>query len=256
MKLRVLGCSGGISQGLHTSSYMIDDDILLDAGTGVGDLTLEEMRKIKHVFITHSHMDHVLSVPLLVDTLFSDLQDRPLLVHARTETIKILKEHIFNWQLWPDFTELPDKASPVLKFIEMNPGDSITLGERRIEMVNVNHTVPASAYIVETPEKVFAYSGDTTTTDDFWKSLNNRSRVDFVIVETAFSEEEIELSKIARHYCPSLLAEDLQKLKHRTKIGISHLKPGEEKMIFQQCRDAVAGKHELCHLASDDDFQI
>ena len=256
MKFRVLGCSGGIGKGLRTSSYMLDNDILLDAGTGVGDLSLEEMRQIEHVFITHSHMDHVLSIPLLVDTLFTDIQHKPLRVYARAETIKALKEHVFNWQIWPDFTELPNKESPVLTLIEMNPGDEVVVGERRIEMVDVNHTVPASAYIVECENVVFAYSGDTTTNDNLWNRLNQCSRLDFMVVETAFSEEEIELAKLAKHYCPSLLAKDLKKLKHKTKIGLSHLKPGDENRIFQQCCDEINVDFELCHLASDDHFQI
>ncbi|VAW66503.1 CAMP phosphodiesterases class-II:Metallo-beta-lactamase superfamily [hydrothermal vent metagenome] len=256
MKLRVLGCSGGIGQGLHTSSYMIDSDILLDAGTGVGDLTLQEMHQIKHVFITHSHMDHVLSIPLLVDTLFADLQEQPLLVYARAETIETLKKHIFNWQLWPDFTELPSKEKGVLKFVEVNPGDVITLNERRIEMVDVNHTIPASAYIIESASTTFAYSGDTTTNDNLWHRLNQYAKLDFMIIETAFADEEIELAKLAKHYCPSLLAQDLEKLQHKTKIGIAHLKPGDEERIFQECKDALKGEFELCHLTSDDHFQI
>ncbi len=255
MKLRVLGCSGGIGQGLRTSSYLIDDDILLDAGTGVGDLSLEEMARIKHIFITHSHMDHVVSIPLIVDTLFSQLK-QPMQVYARRETIAALKSHMFNWQLWPDFTELPDKRTPVLKFIEMNPGDSLDIDGRHLEMVDVNHTVPASAYIVTQQASVFVYSGDTTTNDTLWQRLNELPRVDFMIIETAFSDSEIELARLARHYCPSLLADDLRKLKHSPRIGISHLKPGAENAIFQQCVDAVGPERPLCHLASDDHFQI
>ena len=256
MNLRVLGCSGGIGLGLHTSSYLIDDDILLDAGTGVGDLTLDEMRKLKHIFVTHSHMDHVLSIPLLVDTLFPDLQGKPLLVHARPETIETLKKHVFNWQLWPDFTELPNKESPVLQFVEMQPGEEITLDDRRVEMVDVNHSVPAAAYIVESAEKTFVYSGDTTTNDSLWKRLNQLANVDLMIVETAFGDEEIELANLSKHYCPSLLSKDLEKLKHQPKIGISHLKPGAEDSIFQQCVDAVDKRFQLCHLNSGDHFQI
>jgi len=256
MKLRVLGCSGGIGKGLHTSTYMIDNDILLDAGTGVGDLSLAQMRQIKHIFITHSHMDHVLSIPLLVDTLFTELQQQPLLVHARPETIKVLKQHVFNWQLWPDFTALPSKDVPALKLIEMIPGGQIELNGRCIEMVDVNHTVPASAYIVESAQKVFAYSGDTTTNDNLWNRLNQYKQLDFMVIETAFADEEIELAKLSKHYCPSLLAQDLKKLKHKTKIGISHLKPGDEARIFQECLDAVKNAQELLHLTSDDHFQI
>lgn len=256
MNLRILGCSGGIGKGLHTSSYLIDDDVLFDAGSGVGELTLSEMRKLKHVFITHSHMDHVLSIPLLVDTLFADLQGRPLLVHARTETIEALKQHVFNWQLWPDFTELPNRQSAVLKFIEMQPGEHLMLGERRIEMVEVNHTVPAAAYILQAENKTFVYSGDTTTNESLWNRLNQLSSIDFMIIETAFDNAEIELAKLAKHYCPGLLAADLKKLRHNALIGISHLKPGDESTIYQQCCEAVENRHTLCQLNSGDVFQI
>ena len=101
MQVRILGCSGGIGQQVITSSYLVDDDILLDAGTGVGDLPLDEMRKIKHIFITHSHMDHVVTIPLLIDTLFSDIK-QPVIVHALQDTIDALKTHVFNWTIWPD----------------------------------------------------------------------------------------------------------------------------------------------------------
>ena len=44
MKLRVLGCSGGIGgRHLRTTSLLVDNDILIDAGTGVGDVSLAEL---------------------------------------------------------------------------------------------------------------------------------------------------------------------------------------------------------------------
>jgi cAMP phosphodiesterase len=122
MKVRVLGCSGGISQNLATTSFLVDDDILIDAGSGVFALTLEEMRHIKHIFITHSHLDHIASIPLLVDTLFEDLVGRPIIVHALPETIEVIQEHIFNWKIWPDFTQLPHKSNAVIKFEAMSSG--------------------------------------------------------------------------------------------------------------------------------------
>ena len=255
MQLRILGCSGGIGQHLRTSSYLIDDDILLDAGTGVGDLSLDEMRKLKHIFITHSHMDHIVSIPLLIDTLFSDLKE-PLIVHARQETIDTFKKHIFNWNIWPDFTELPSKQTPVMEFRPMKPGDVVEVGDRKIEMVEVNHTVPAVAYVVKTNGSVMAYSGDTTTNDNLWQVLNAYAQLDFMIIECAFANHDLKLSKLAHHYCPSLLAADLKKLNHRPKLGISHLKPGEEKLIMDECKAAIDGKWDIHQLSSDDKFQI
>ncbi len=256
MKLRVLGCSGGIGQGLYTSSYLIDHDTLLDAGSGVGELTLKEMRQLTHIFITHSHMDHILSIPLLVDTLYSHLKKQPLTVYARTETIEALKAHIFNWQIWPDFSELPDKQSPVLKFIEMNPGDVVYVGEKQVEMIDVNHSVPAAAYMVTSNGKSLAYTGDTTTCDALWQRLNQLPELNLLLIEVAFPQEEIELAHLSKHYCPSLMAHDLKKLMHKPQIGVVHFKLGDEKCIFEQCCKAVNNQLKLCHLASGDIFQI
>ncbi|MCW9013266.1 MAG: 3',5'-cyclic-nucleotide phosphodiesterase [Gammaproteobacteria bacterium] len=255
MQLKVLGCSGGIGQGLRTSSYLIDEDILLDAGTGVGDLSLVDMRKLKHIFITHSHMDHVTSLPLLVDTLFSDLE-RPLIVHARPETLKSLQQHVFNWEIWPDFTELPTKESAVLSFQVMRPGETIDIDGRSIEMIDVNHTVPAAAYAVKTANSTFAYSGDTTTNDNLWHVLNGYDRLDFMVIESAFANHDIQLAQIARHYCPELLAKDLTKLTHQPRLGISHLKPGEEKRIMEECKIALDADWDIHQLSSGDSFTI
>ena len=255
MQLRILGCSGGIGQQLRTSSYLIDEDILLDAGTGVGDLSMDEMRKIKHIFITHSHMDHIVSIPLMVDTLFSSLK-QPLEIHARVETIAVLKQHIFNWSIWPDFSALPDKQSPALVFRPMQPGDVLDIDGRRIEMIEVSHTVPACGYAVTSAGRTLVYSGDTSTNDTLWTCLNKYARVDFMIVETAFSNHEMQLSKLAKHYCPDLLAADLKKFRHRPPLGISHLKPGEEQRIMEECQIAMGSEWSLHQLATGETFQI
>ena len=81
MKLRVLGCSGGIGARARPTSFPDDEDILLDAGTGVEDLSVEELERIDHVFLTHSHLDHVLALPLLVDSVGAR-RSRPIVVHA------------------------------------------------------------------------------------------------------------------------------------------------------------------------------
>ena len=107
MKLRVLGCSGGIGGDLRTTSLLLDDDVLIDAGTGVGDLTIEQLARIDHIFLTHSHLDHVTSIPFIVDTV-GWMRDLPLTVHATQATLEILRQHLFNWKLWSDFTQIPD----------------------------------------------------------------------------------------------------------------------------------------------------
>ncbi len=255
MKVRVLGCSGGINQNAATTSFLIDDDILIDAGTGVCNLPLQEMRRIKHIFVTHSHLDHIASIPLLVDTLFDDLIGNPITVHALPDTIKALRDHIFNWTIWPDFTELPNKPDAVLKLEPMAAGSFQEISGRRIEMISVNHSVPGVAYCVAAAGKVFAFSGDTTSNENLWASLNKYDSLDLLFIESAFTDKDLELAKLAFHYCPSLLAEDLPKLKHRAKICISHLKPGSESEIMAQCQAALPD-WDIHQLKSGDVFHL
>lgn len=255
MRVRVLGCSGGIGKGVATTSFLIDDDILIDAGTGVCDLTLDEMRKIRHIFITHSHLDHIASIPLLTDTLFDDLIGRPLVVHAQRSTIKVLREHVFNWVIWPDFTALPHKTNAVLKFKGMKATDIEEVDGRKIEMITVNHTVPGVGYRIESKGKAFAFSGDTTNNENLWAVLNKHKNLDLFFVESAFANKDLELARIAFHYCPELLAKDLPKLKHKPKVCISHLKPGEEKTIMKECRAALP-EWDVQQLKSGDVFEL
>lgn len=238
MNLRILGCSGGIGANMCTTSLMVDSDILIDGGTGLSELSLEEMSGLRHIFVTHSHLDHIAGIPMLLDSVFEEL-DQPLVLHAREETIQVLREHIFNWQVWPDFSCLPSEDRPVLRFEVMRPGERIEVGNRSVEMIAVNHAVPAAGYRVQNGVGSFAFSGDTTSNDGFWEALNQHEGLDMLIVESAFPDEERELSSKARHYCPQLLATDLKKLKHRPRLFLTHLKPGSEDVILDQCRSQI-----------------
>ncbi|HEB58391.1 MAG TPA: 3',5'-cyclic-nucleotide phosphodiesterase [Gammaproteobacteria bacterium] len=238
MQIRVLGCSGGVGAGLRTTSLLLDDDILIDAGTGVGDLSIEEMAALRHIFVSHSHLDHIAAIPLLVDTIFDHL-DEPIRIHGLQETLDALRNHVFNNVIWPDFTRLPDPRHPVLRYAPMAHNRKFHDKGRTIEMVNVNHIVPGVGFIIEQQEHVFAFSGDTTTNDTFWAALNRRPRLDLLLVECAFANKDEDLARRACHYCPRTLAEDLEKLTHHPDIYISHNKPGDEDLIFAECQAAV-----------------
>ena len=237
MEIRVLGCSGGIGVGRHTTALALDGDVLIDCGSGVGELSGAQMGALRHVFLTHSHLDHTAFLPLLVDSVFERLQ-RPLMVHALPQTIQALREHIFNWVVWPDFTTLPTPDDPVLAFRPMEPGEVVELeGGRTVEMIPVAHTVPTVGYrVADAHGHAWAFSGDTGPNDTFWDTLNARDRLDLLIVECAFSEQQAALAGLSRHYCPSRLAHDLGKLRHRPRIVLSHLKPGAEDTIYRECR--------------------
>src|SRR5215212_10380131 len=159
MRLRVLGCSGGIGgRHLRTTSFLVDSDILIDAGTGVGDLTLAELSQIDHIFVTHSHLDHVTSIPLLVDTI-GGMRGKPIDVYATRATTEILKNHLFNWAIWPDFTEIPTADAPFLRYEELEPGVPVKLGNREITPLPARHTVPAVGYQLDSGEASLVFTG-------------------------------------------------------------------------------------------------
>jgi ribonuclease BN (tRNA processing enzyme) len=227
MRLRVLGCSGGIGgRHLRTTSFLVDGDILIDAGTGVGDLTLAELSQIDHIFVTHSHLDHVASIPFLVDTV-GGMRTKPLTVHATRATIEILRNHLFNWAIWPDFTEIPTPEAPFLRYEELELGESFTLNERTITAIPARHTVPAVGYHLDSGAASLVFTGDTGPNEALWNVVNRIENLKFLIIETAFSNKERQLAEISRHLCPSMLADELKKLERNAEIYITHLKPGE-----------------------------
>ncbi|NCF36499.1 MAG: MBL fold metallo-hydrolase [Gammaproteobacteria bacterium] len=238
MQIKILGWAGGIGANLRTTSFLIDDDLLIDAGTGLGDLPLNHMTGIRHIFLTHSHMDHIVGLPLLADSMFG-VHDEPIIVHAQEKTIQALKAHVFNWVIWPDFSELPTRDNPSIRFEVMNPGNVVSIRSRDIEMIEVNHTVPGVGYCLSSRRASVAFSGDTTTNDNLWQVLNRYENIDLLFVESAFSNHDLEISKISKHYCPSLLGADVLKMKHRPDVWLTHFKPGDEELIYQECVEAM-----------------
>ena len=226
MRLRILGCSGGIGGRHRTTSFLLDSDVLIDAGTGVGDLTLAELSQIDHIFLTHSHLDHVASIPFLVDTV-GGMRSRPLVVHATRATLEILRNHLFNWSIWPDFTEIPSPEAPFLRYEEIEVGAPVTLGGRRITAIPARHTVPAVGYHLDSGAASLVFTGDTGPNEALWQVVNGIANLRYLIIETAFSNKERALAEMSRHLCPEMLAEELAKLERDAEIYITHLKPGE-----------------------------
>jgi ribonuclease BN (tRNA processing enzyme) len=233
MKWRVLGCSGGIGKDLRTTSFLIDGTILIDAGTGVQDLSVQELQAIDHVFLTHSHLDHVLSLPLMVDSVGGS-RTKPLVVHALQDTINALKAHIFNWVVWPDFTEIPHFDRPFMRFEAFAVGQTLELEGLRITALPAQHTVPAVGFRCQDAGGSIVFSGDTSPNDEFWQIVNSMSDLRALIVETAFANREQDRAVLAKHLFPIQLAEELAKLRVEAQIYITHMKPSDSELIARE----------------------
>lgn len=250
MRIKVLGCSGGVGPGLRTTSLLVNDEVLIDAGTGVCDLSLDQMARITDVFLTHSHLDHVAGLAFMADNLF-DLIDHPLRVHAAPKTLQAIRDHLFNWTLWPDFSKLPDEKNPLITWHEVALGAPHHVNGHTLSAFEVLHTVPGIGYSMEAEVGTFAFSGDTYACESLWQALNKLKRLDKLMIEVAFTNDDDELARVARHFTPALLGQELEKLKHRPKLYLTHHKPGCEAEIERECQVSLAG-WEYQHLRRGD----
>lgn len=242
MKVTILGCSGGIGGGRHTTALLVDDDILIDAGSGVTKLSLEQLAAIDHVFITHSHLDHILALPLMLDSVGA-MRDRPVTLYAIESVVKILRQHIFNWRIWPDFTEVPEQG-PYLRYQPVEVYKPIRLGKRSITALPASHTVPAVGYQLDSGVASLVFSGDTGPNPALWDGVNRIENLRTVIIETAFPQDEHGVAEASKHLSPELLAAELAQLKRPAQVYITHLKPGREPVIMEEIASRAGVNHQ------------
>jgi len=248
MKVRVLGCSGSIARGCRTTAFLLGEHVLVDAGTGVGDLTVQEMRAVSHVFLTHSHLDHIAALPLLLDTV-GPRRALPLQVFALPQTLDALRQHVFNDVIWPDFTRIPRPDAPMVRLQPLGVGDVLVAAGIALEVLPARHSVPAVGYAARGGGAWWVFSGDTQGEEPaFWQRVNalqaEPSGVGALVIETAFSNREQALARKSAHLAPSSLARELAQLqpKGRFPIYLSHFKPSEGATILAEVRAIEQGE--------------
>lgn len=234
MRVQVLGCSGGIGGvNWRTTSLRVDHDILIDAGTGLAELSLPELAAIDHVFVTHSHLDHIAALPLMIDAV-ADLRESPVTIHAAAVTLETIRSHIFNWAIWPDFSEIAVRDRQVMQYRPIAVGQTVTLAGRSITALPAEHTVPAVGYHLDSGRGSLAFTGDTTVCEEFWPVVNRIANLRYLLIEAAFSDREEALARASKHLCPRLLCHELGKLVSPVEVFVTHLKPGQAAAIVAE----------------------
>jgi ribonuclease BN (tRNA processing enzyme) len=258
MDLRVLGCSGSIARDCRTTSFLLDERVLVDAGTGVGDLCLDELMRVEHVLLSHSHLDHVLGIPLMADSIMqrrlAEATFRPLRVYALPATLEALRRHLFNNVIWPDFTRLPTPERAIIELVPIEVGQRLDVAGLHMEVLPASHTVPACGYAVDTASGWWVYTGDTGPNAALWQRLRGR-RLAQLVIETAFSDDERALAEISRHLCPSMLLRELAQMDADASVAITHVKPGEMAAVTGQIA-ALGMDLPVFALASGDRFRF
>ncbi|MBI5050705.1 MAG: 3',5'-cyclic-nucleotide phosphodiesterase [Nitrospirae bacterium] len=241
MKIKVLGCSGSELPDFHPPAFLIDEGILLDAGTVTAALDEDSQSRITHIFITHPHLDHIRSIPSLADNMLVKNWKHKIVIIGIKEVLKSLKENLLNNSIWPDFTAIPDSKEPVLRLKAIETGKRYNINGYSIIAEKVKHSVPAVGYIIKDSKgKSLLYTGDTGPSSDLWKRVNSEMKntaIDGAIIEVTFPNRMKELAIKTGHLNPALFFDELKKLKRLPqKIFITHPKPQFSKIIIPELR--------------------
>lgn len=225
MRFQVLGCSGGELPSHRTTCFLVDGRLAIDAGALTGTLPLAELLKVDDIVLTHSHFDHVKDVPLAADLLIGRRR-KPMVVHASTECAATLRDNVFNGRLWPDFTRLPSRRSPVLRIRAFAPGRRFRVGRYLVHPVAVHHPVESVGFVLSDGRSSIAISGDTGPTTAFWKRVNAEKALGALLVEMSFPNAMQRLADVSGHLTPNTLARELDKVnRNGFPVYLYHLKP-------------------------------
>lgn len=244
MKLRVLGCSGGSVKGRFLSCYLLNGEIALDAGGLTGPLTLDEQLAVRHVIVSHTHLDHNCGLPFFVENVFGRL-DEPVLVYGTKHVVESLRRHLFNDELWPDFTQLPSPEAPTMQFRTIEPGEPFVVSGLTFTPFPVEHLIPTVGFLIEDDGGAVIYTSDTGPTDRVWEVASKVPRLKCVITEASFSNDDDELARASGHMTPRILAGELKKLTRKVPVLVTHVKPGHRARIERELRAEKLERVEL-----------
>ena len=195
----------------------------------------EQQSSIRDIVLTHAHLDHVAGLPLFIDDLFSSLTE-PVTVHATQPVIETLERDIFNWSVYPRFSELSNSNGPVLKYETFGQAEEFTVKHLTLRAVEVNHRVPSSGFLISDRGSTIALSGDTAGTDGFWNLINSADQISAILLECAFPDELNDLADVSHHLTPRRMAIELEKCERDCPVFVVNLKPMYRDEIVEQIR--------------------
>jgi cAMP phosphodiesterase len=214
--------------------FLVDDCVAIDAGSIAIALTEEQRNKIRDIIITHPHMDHIASLPIFIDDLYPTLQE-PVKIYGTPEVIELLERDVFNWNVYPRFSELQNDYGPVMEYVPIPVGSEFQVGHLKAIAVPVNHIVPTVGLVISDGKSTIAFSSDTAETEDFWKLVNKTPKINALLIEASFPNSMSQLAEVSRHFTPASLNRELGKLNHNgIDILTVHIKPAYREQIIAE----------------------
>lgn len=231
LNIKVLGCDGGISPDRKTTCFLINDKILLDAGSAASSLSIETQKHIDHILLTHIHLDHVKDLCFLVENSYG--REKPIQIISQKEILSGIRRHLFNDIVWPDFSKLPNKINPTIRYKPIK--NNFKIGNFKITAIPVNHTIHTCGYLVDAGRASILFSADTGPTEDIWKLANRTKNLKAIVMEISFPNEMENVAILSKHLTPKLFKEEIKKIKNKDiTIYINHIKPAYYHQVIEE----------------------
>ncbi|MBD64274.1 MAG: 3',5'-cyclic-nucleotide phosphodiesterase [Halobacteriovoraceae bacterium] len=249
MQVKIIGGHGGVTKNYNATSYLIDDALLIDAGSVASGLDIEDQLKIDHILISHAHLDHTKDLAFICDNCFG-LKGKPFQVYSHKTVHKAIKDHLFNDTIWPDFSVLPTEKNPTIQFNEIDNEKEIILGDYKVVPVHVQHPGDAYGFIVEKGDVAILFTQDTAATDRIWEVGKKYKNLKAIFTEVSFPNHLQTVADLSDHHSPQTMKEELKKMPKDVPVYLGHLKPNYQEQLIQEITDL--GEPRLHIMYADD----
>lgn len=224
MRIELLPSSQPASDRQFLVSYLVNDTVAIDAGS-IGLLAdIDRQQRVEHVFITHQHIDHIATLPILLENVYEP-GPKSIEVLADPQVLGFLHNDLFNGRVWPDFLALSTPDDPFLITTSLEAEQPVARAGLTIVPIPVSHAVPTLGLVVDDGESVVAFPSDTGPTDDLWQQLAATERLRAVFLEVSFPNSLANLAEVSGHHCTASFAAEIAKLDRPVRWIVVHRKP-------------------------------
>jgi ribonuclease BN (tRNA processing enzyme) len=234
MKLTLIPSAvGGGPDHQYLSSCLLNDSVALDAGCLGFWGSPQDQARVRHVLLSHTHMDHLASLPIFVENAYEGKAEC-VTVHGSRTVLRCCQEHLFNEEVWPDFIALSRGDKPFLRLSPLEAGETAEIDGLRVTAVALDHVVPTVGYLIADEGGTVAFVSDTGPTDEIWRRVNAAPDLRAVFVEATFPDELGWLAEVSKHLTPATLAREAAKLTRPTRLVVIHIKARYKEQVIAQ----------------------